>query len=490
MISVPDPSLVWLIGPSGAGKSTWAAEHFRDVEIVSSDHLRSLVGSGPNDLDASEAAFDVLERIASARIGAGLLTVIDTLGFDDELRARLARLAGRAGVPRIAVVFDTPEDVCRERNRLRDRSVPARVLTGQFKRYRAVTDELEVSDWQVIRTDTAEPEHVTVAGQAVSNVSGKDERPRPDLDDRLEFHLHLSGFDWLETPDRLTDVVRAAEVAGFSGVSVMDHLIQIPQVGRAWDDMLEPHMVLAHAAAVTKRLRLGVLVTNVTLRPVAVLAKMLATIDRLSGGRVDCGLGAGWFAREQVDRGIAFPDDGARLDLLEDTVGALRAFWGPGGKPWEGASLRFADTAMYPRPVQEQIPIIVGGGGERRTLRIVAEHADGCNLFTGPGLARKLTVLEEHCAAVGRDVRDVLVTVLDVTIAADDRDHLADLIERHRGNTPARAFRERTSAAVIDDHVSRYRALHIGGIDRVYVSLTDLDGVEQVERFGRVIAAV
>jgi alkanesulfonate monooxygenase SsuD/methylene tetrahydromethanopterin reductase-like flavin-dependent oxidoreductase (luciferase family)/predicted kinase len=478
---------VWLAGPSGAGKSTWAAEHFRDVEIVSSDRLRSVVGSGPNDLDASATAFDILERIASARISAGLLTVIDTLGFDDELRSRLATLADQAGLPRVAVLFDTPDEVCRERNRDRDRSVPARVLTGQFKRYRVVRGHIENSDWQVIRPEGIEGVR-TVAGADASATERPAPAPRGTSD--LEFHLHISSFEWLDAPDRLTAVLRAAEAVGFSGVSVMDHLIQIPQVGRAWDDMLDPHVVLAHAAAVTERLRLGVLVTNVTLRPVAVLAKMLATLDRLSDGRVDCGLGAGWFAREQADRGIEFPNDRHRLDLLEDTVGALRAFWGPGGKAWSGTTLRIADTGMYPRPIQDRIPIIVGGGGERRTLRIVAEHADGCNLFTGPHLDQKLAVLAEHCGTVGREVDDLLVTVLDVTIAADDRDHLADLVERHRGATPARAFRERTSAGVVDDHVLRYRRLRDTGVDRVYVSMIDLGGVDEIERFGRIISAV
>jgi alkanesulfonate monooxygenase SsuD/methylene tetrahydromethanopterin reductase-like flavin-dependent oxidoreductase (luciferase family) len=287
-----------------------------------------------------------------------------------------------------------------------------------------------------------------------------------------------------------TEVLRAAEAAGFSGVSVMDHLIRIPQVGRAWDDMLDPYMVLAHAAAVTDRLRLGVLVTNVTLRPVAVPAKMLASLDRLSGGRVDCGLGAGRFAREQVDRGIEFPSDRRRPRPARGHHRSPAGVLGPGGKPWSGSTLRIADTGMYPRPVQDRIPIIVGGGGERRTLRIVAEHADGCNLFTGPHLDCKLAVLAEHCGSLGRDVDDLLVTVLDVTIAADDRDHLADLVERHRGNTSARAFRERTSAGIDDDHVLRYRALRDAGVDRVYVSLIDLSGVDEVERFGRIISAV
>ena len=454
------------------------------MEVVSSDHLRSVVGSGPNDLDASTAAFDILERIATARISAGLLTVIDTLGFDDELRNRLGRLADEAGLPRVAVVFDTPDDVCRERNRTRDRSVPAKVLNGQFKRHRVVSEAIEQSDWRVIRPEGVE----VVLASAIE--AARQPTPEARRNEQLEFHLHISSFDWMGSPGDLTDVLRSAEDAGFSGVSVMDHLIQIPQVGRAWDDMLDPIVVLGHASAVTGRLRLGVLVTNVTLRPVAVLAKMLSTLDHLSGGRVDCGLGAGWFAKEQTDRGIDFPTDTARLDLLQDTIGALRAFWAAGGKPWKGSKIEIADTSMYPRPVHGSIPIIVGGGGERRTLRIVAEHADGCNLRTGPGLDRKLAVLTGHCGSIGRPVDELLVTVLDVTMVADDRDRLAVLIERHRGSTNATDFRARTSSGVVEDQVRRYRALRDRGIDRVYVSMVDLDGVEQVRRFGRVIAAV
>ncbi len=482
---VPDPSLVWLIGPSGAGKSTWADEHFRDVEIVSSDHLRAVVGSGPNDLAASEAAFDVLERIATARISAGLLTVIDTLGFDDELRDRLGRLADDAGLPRVAVLFDTPDQVCRERNRKRDRTVPAKVLSGQFKRFRALSQEIDESDWEVVR---ATPIQI-VAGHVATTEPTPATAPAGEPSG-LDFHLHISSFDWMESPDQLADVARAAEEAGFSGVSVMDHLIQIPQVGRAWDDMLDPYVLLANAAAATEHLRLGVLVTNVTLRPIAVLAKMLSTLDYVSGGRVDCGLGAGWFAKEQTERGISFPTDAERLDLLEDTIGALRAFWAAGGKPWSGSTIRIADTSMYPRPVHGSIPIIVGGGGELRTLRIVAEHADGCNLFSGPTLSHKLDVMADHCNTVGRPLSELLLTVLDVTMVADDRDQLADLIERHRGSISASDFRRRTSAGVIDDHVRRFHVLRDQGIGRAYVSLIGLDGVEQVRRFSRVIDAL
>lgn len=483
---VPDPSLVWLVGPSAAGKSTWAREHFRDVEIVSSDHLRSIVGSGPADLEASPIAFDILERIASARLEAGMLTVIDTLGFDDALRHRLSAIAGRSGLPTVAVVFDTPDEVCRERNRTRDRSVPAKVLSGQFARFQAVRRELEASSWQMI---AAQP--IDVVDGAVATVDVPTTRTAAQAPGRIAFHLHISTFDWMEgSADRLTQVLAAAEDAGFAGVSMMDHLVQIPQVGRAWDAMLDPHIALTHAAAVTDRLRLGVLVTNVTLRPIAVLAKMLATLDNLSGGRVDCGLGAGWFRSEQEDRGIDFPGDRDRLALLEDSIGALRAFWGPGSKAWKGAKLEIENTAMYPRPIQGTIPVIVGGTGERRTLRIVAERADGCNLRTGPQLAHKLEVLAGHCAEVGRDMRELIVTVLDVTLTGTDRDHTAALVERHRGSDSSRDFRRKTRAGTTADQIRRYRELESAGVDRVYVSLMDLDGPEPVRRFGQVIAGL
>ncbi len=485
MSIVADPSLVWLVGPSGSGKSTWAEQHFRDVEIVSSDRLRSIVGSGPNDLDASAAAFDVLERIATARLRGGLLTVIDTLGFDEELRNRLEESATAAGIPTVAVIFDTSPDVCRARNRMRARPVPAKVLNGQFKRFKRVTIDLAESGWAVI-----DAERVDVIGEHVAEIASASESASAPPTSRLEFYLHISTFDWMTSPRDFTEVLVAAEESGFTGVSMMDHLVQIPQVGRAWDDILDPFTALAHAAAVTEHLRLGVLVTNVTLRPVAVLAKMLATLDNLSEGRVDCGLGAGWYAAEQSDRGVEFPTDRERLDLLEDTIGALRSFWGPGAKPFEGRSIRIADSGMYPRPIQVRLPIVVGGGGEHRTLQIVARHADGCNLRTGPTLDHKLGVLAGHCAAIGRDMTDLLVTVLDVTMVGADREHTATLVEAHRGSVSSREFRRRTAAGTVQEQIERYRGLMGAGIDRVYVSPLDLDGPDEVRRFGEIIVGL
>ena len=170
----------------------------------------------------------------------------------------------------------------------------------------------------------------------------------------------------------------------------MDHFRQIPQVGRAWDDFLESWTTLAWLAACTERVRLGTLVTGVTYRNVGHLAKIVATLDVLSGGRAVCGLGLGWFAAEHRAYGWPFPPVGERYALLEDALAALPVLWGPGGKPFRGRVLTLPDTAGYPRPLQERVPIVLGGGGERRTLRLAARYADAANVLGDlPTVARK-----------------------------------------------------------------------------------------------------
>ena len=149
-VTLPDPALVVLVGPSGSGKSTWAENRYRRDEIVSSDALRGVVGSGPHDLDATADAFDLLERVVSARTGRGLTTVIDTLGTDEDRRRRWLARAREVGLPAVAVVLDTPDAECRRRNAARDRPVPAPTLAGQLKRHRAVVPHLELEGWDLV----------------------------------------------------------------------------------------------------------------------------------------------------------------------------------------------------------------------------------------------------------------------------------------------------------------------------------------------------
>ena len=224
----------------------------------------------------------------------------------------------------------------------------------------------------------------------------------------LEFGLQVSRFDWPGHPETtgpvLADVARAAEEAGFTSLWLMDHVLQIPQIGREWEDMLEPYATLGYLAGVTDRIALGTLVTGITYRNIAHVAKLVATLDVLSGGRARCGLGAAWFEHEHKLYGWDFPPLAERYARLEDALELLPLMWGSGSPRFEGRTITVEEATCYPRPLQEHVPILVGGSGERRTLRLVARHADACNLFGDPEIVRhKVGVLHEHCAAEGRD---------------------------------------------------------------------------------------
>ena len=246
----------------------------------------------------------------------------------------------------------------------------------------------------------------------------------------------------------------------------MDHFLQIPQVGREWEDMLESYTTLGYLAGVTERIRLGTLVTGITYRNLAHLAKVVATLDVVSEGRALCGLGTAWFEREHRLYGWAFPPRSERYALLEDALELLPLMWGPGSPRFEGRTTVVAEATCYPRPLQERIPILVGGSGERRTLRLVARHADACNLFGDAAVVRhKLAVLRAHCETEGRDPAEIAVT------------HLA----------PARVVaagepREGQGAATVEEHVGRYRELAEAGVQTAIVGLSDALGPASVSR--------
>jgi alkanesulfonate monooxygenase SsuD/methylene tetrahydromethanopterin reductase-like flavin-dependent oxidoreductase (luciferase family) len=236
-------------------------------------------------------------------------------------------------------------------------------------------------------------------------------------------------------------------------------------------------------------MRLGTLVTPVTFRAPGILAKTVATLDVLTGGRAFCGIGAGWWDREHAGFGLPFPAAVARLDQLEVAIETLRALWQPGTKAYQGTRVSLPETNCYPRPVAP-VPIIVGGGGERRTLRIAARLGDGCNLPSALDvLDHKLAVLREHCREAGRDPGQVQVTVLDLPIVGEDREHAAALVEKLRGRTPAAAFARRHHAGTAADHIGRYRLLAERGVSTVFVSLPDLAGPQDVLRLAPVTAA-
>jgi alkanesulfonate monooxygenase SsuD/methylene tetrahydromethanopterin reductase-like flavin-dependent oxidoreductase (luciferase family)/predicted kinase len=496
--TVPDPAVVVLVGAAGSGKSTWAAARYRPAEIVSADQLRGVVGSGEHDLAASADAFSLLDQIVAARLGRGLTTVIDTLGLDPGRRREYLEQARRAGLPAVAVLLDTSPARCRDRNRARERPVPASVLDGQLRRMAAAPGQVGSEGWDVVVTGgeqaPVEPLHSPGAGQA------RDEQQRRPA--RLGFVLQISRFPWDESAAGpagalagpagwLAGVAGAAAAAGFEGIALMDHLIQIPQAGRAWEPIPEPWVTLGLLAGLTAGtgLRLGTLVTPVTFRAPGLLAKTVATLDVLSGGRAFCGLGAGWWDREHAGFGLPFPPAPVRLDLLETAIETMRALWRPGTRAYQGDRISLPETTCYPRPAGP-VPIIVGGSGEQRTLRIAARLGDGCNLPSDPAvLDRKLAVLRAHCADAGRDPAEVAVTVLDIPVVGRDREHAAAIVERLRGRAGAAAFARRHHAGPVADHVGRYRLLADRGVSTVFMSLPDLTGPEDVLRLAPVVRA-
>jgi F420-dependent oxidoreductase-like protein len=459
-IRLAEGSLVVLVGPPASGKSTWAAEQFPPHQVVSSDRLRALVGEGEHDQRAGKDAFDVLDLVVERRLRRRLTTVIDSLGTDGARRRRWVAAAERAGVPCVAVVFDVDAAECRSRNRGRERPIPAKVLASMLAAWPDVRDVLAGGGFAAVHA--AAPVAVVAPDlvAAPAAAARQKEDPMP-----LEFGLQLPRFTWPDGPaatsDRLTEVAAAAEEAGFTSLWVMDHVMQIPSVGPHWEDMLESYTTLSFLAGRTETVRLGTMVTGVTYRNIAHLAKILATLDVLSGGRAICGIGAAWFGREHTAYGWRFPPLAERYALLEDALELLPIMWGKGAPAFSGRTVEVAEAVCYPRPLQERIPIMVGGSGEKRTLRLVARHADMCNLVGDADTVRhKVEVLHGHCAAEGRDPADITVT--------------------HLGTA---------DAPTVDDHVGRYRQLAEAGMQTAIVSLPRVATPEVVSGFAEVIDA-
>lgn len=488
-VRLPSRALVVLVGPSGAGKSTWAAAQFRAAQVVSTDVLRALVGEGPNDQRAGTDAFELLDEVLDRRARRGLFTVVDSLALDAGRRRAYIELARRHGLPCYAVAFDVPASTCRERNRRRDRPVPSRVLTAQLRTWVQAREALPSEGFDAV----VAPGPVQIVPPALLHAAAAADRQRQEPV-AMRFGLQISSFQWPgrphETAGRLARIARTAEEVGFSSLWVMDHMIQVPQVGREWEDLLESYTALGYLAAVTRTCRLGVLVTAVTFRNAAHLAKTVATLDVLSGGRAACGLGAGWFRREHEAYGWPLPPAGERLALLEDTLQLLPLMWGPGAPEFEGQVIGRREAICYPRPIQEHVPILVGGGGERRTLQLVARHADACNLMGEPDVVRhKVEVLRGHCERAGRDPAQIEVTHLSPLLAAADRADLDARVAQRRGTLTPEAYAERALAGTVDDHVGRFRQLADAGVQTAIVSLAGLEDAADVERFAPVIDA-
>jgi F420-dependent oxidoreductase-like protein len=231
----------------------------------------------------------------------------------------------------------------------------------------------------------------------------------------VKIGLQVPDFTWPGGPARLgadlATVARTADDAGFELIAVMDHFFQIGVVGPPEHEMLEAYTTLGYLAGCTSRAKLLTLVTGVVYRHPAVLAKIVTTLDVLSGGRAWLGIGAAWNEEESRGLGIPFPPVAERFERLEETLQICLQMWSGDESPYEGKHYQLERPLNYPKALSApHPPIMIGGSGERKTLRFVARYAQACNLFPGPDLARKLDVLRAHCEEEGRDYDEISKT--------------------------------------------------------------------------------
>jgi F420-dependent oxidoreductase-like protein len=215
----------------------------------------------------------------------------------------------------------------------------------------------------------------------------------------------------------LAETARIAEEGGATTFTVMDHWFQMEQMSSAAEPMLEGYTSLGFLAGQTRRMHLGLLVTGVTYRHPGLLAKIVTTLDVLSGGRAQLGIGAAWYEREHRGLGVPYPPVAERFERLEETLQICLQMWSDDNGPYHGKHYQLAETICSPRPLSSPRPrILVGGGGEKKTLRLVARYADACNLFASSPdeVAHKLDVLARHCEAEGRDPATIDRTILAI----------------------------------------------------------------------------
>ncbi len=282
----------------------------------------------------------------------------------------------------------------------------------------------------------------------------------------MKLAVHCANLTWRGGPatlgSTLAEVARTADQGGITTLTVMDHYFQMEQLGGPSEPMLEGYTTLGFLAGQTRDIELGLLVTGVTYRHPGLLAKIVATLDVLSGGRAMLGIGAAWYGREHAGLGVAFPSTAERFERLEEALQICRQMWGDDDRPYAGKHYQLAEPVCVPQPLRAGGPrILVGGGGEKKTLRFVARYADACNLFGGDPaeIKHKLDVLDAHCETEGRDPAEIARTVISAANPLDD----------------------------VDGFLRRMEALGALGIDQTWVSP---DAADPVGSVGRLVETV
>ena len=253
----------------------------------------------------------------------------------------------------------------------------------------------------------------------------------------MELGLHIANFTWTgggeELGDRLGRTAKSAEDAGFTRITVMDHFWQIGPIGPPEQEMLEAYTTLGYLAARTERVFLHTLVTGVVYRQPGLVAKTVTTLDVLSGGRAGLGIGAAWNDEEARGLGLPFPPVAERFERLEETLQICLQMWSGSDQPYGGTHYELGRTLNSPQALSRPHPrVMIGGTGERKTLRLVAKYADACNIYGGPESADKLDVLRAHCEQEGRDYEEIEKTSM-VTVSGVGSLEAGTLLDQLRG---------------------------------------------------------
>jgi F420-dependent oxidoreductase-like protein len=315
------------------------------------------------------------------------------------------------------------------------------------------------------------------------------------LASQLRIGLQIPSFNFPgvapeQLLDKLTEIAKTAESSGFDSLWVMDHLNQIPNVGPRDHWMLEGNTALAALAGRTSSVHLGLMVGGVTYRNPALLAKITTTLDVLSGGRAILGIGAAWFEGEHVAFGYDFPPIKERFERLEDALRIARAMFAEEEPTVTGTHHSVESILNMPRPIRGDIPIMIGGSGERKTLRMVAQYGDASNVFGDLERVRHLVgVIERHCQDVGRDPAEITKTKLGTLMLRDTHEEAQALLEpfRRRGMPE-----ERLSAFALvgdADAVAEQVAAHLdAGLDGLIVNMPDAYDLERVAAAGELLS--
>jgi F420-dependent oxidoreductase-like protein len=301
------------------------------------------------------------------------------------------------------------------------------------------------------------------------------------------------GDDGRELFEKVVSIATTAESVGFDSVWVMDHLFQIPGIGKVDEPMFEAYTLLGGLAARTEKARLGAMVTGVTYRNPALLAKEVTAIDVVSGGRAVLGIGAAWFEAEHEGLGFEFPPLSERFHRLQEALQICRAMFTEEAPSFEGRFYRIDGAINRPRPVQPGgPPILIGGGGERRTLRLVAEYGDACNLFGDADTIRhKLDVLARHCDDVGRDPATITKTRLGTLVVgatAKEAEAKVEELRATRGLNES-MVRAMVTAGDPESVIEQTAALFDAGLDGLVFNMPDADNLDAVTLAGQTLTA-